>query len=298
MNIGFIGLGVMGAPIAARLARSGHTVTVHDLRRTDIPGAAWAASAAAAVQNAEAAFTSLPGPAEVEALAAQIGPALARGAAWFDLTTNSPACVRRVHASLAARGVQFLDAPISGGREGAHSGKLALWVGGDEATYRKFEGILRVIGDQPIYVGPIGAGSVAKLAHNCASFTVQTALAEIFTLGVKAGVAPLALFRAIRQGATGRKRTFDRLAEQFLPGKYDPPGFALRLAHKDLGLALELAREVGVPMQVAQVAMKEFEEALRRGWGERDSRTPMLLQEERAGVSPRVPPEKLKEVLD
>jgi 3-hydroxyisobutyrate dehydrogenase len=298
MNIGFIGLGVMGAPIAARLARSGHTVTVHDLRRTDIPGAAWAASAAAAVQNAEAAFTSLPGPAEVEALAAQIGPALARGAAWFDLTTNSPACVRRVHASLAARGVQFLDAPISGGREGAHSGKLALWVGGDEATYRKFEGILRVIGDQPIYVGPIGAGSVAKLAHNCASFTVQTALAEIFTLGVKAGVEPLALFRAIRQGATGRKRTFDRLAEQFLPGKYDPPGFALRLAHKDLGLALELAREVGVPMQVAQVAMKEFEEALRRGWGERDSRTPMLLQEERAGVSPRVPPEKLKEVLD
>jgi 3-hydroxyisobutyrate dehydrogenase len=298
MNIGFIGLGVMGAPIAARLARSGHTVTVHDLRRTDIPGAAWAESAAAAVQNAQVAFTSLPGPAEVEALAAQIGPALARGAAWFDLTTNSPACVRRVHASLAARGVQFLDAPISGGREGAHSGKLALWVGGDEATYRKFEGILRVIGDQPIYVGPIGAGSVAKLAHNCASFTVQTALAEIFTLGVKAGVEPLALFRAIRQGATGRKRTFDRLAEQFLPGKYDPPGFALRLAHKDLGLALELAREVGVPMQVAQVAMKEFEEALRRGWGERDSRTPMLLQEERAGVSPRVPPEKLKEVLD
>jgi 3-hydroxyisobutyrate dehydrogenase len=127
---------------------------------------------------------------------------------------------------------------------------------------------------------------------------VQTALAEIFTLGVKAGVEPLALFKAIRQGATGRKRTFDRLAEQFLPGKYDPPGFALRLAHKDLSLALELAREVHVPMQVAQVAMKEFEEALRRGWGERDSRTPMLLQEERAGVSPRVPAEKLKEVLD
>jgi 3-hydroxyisobutyrate dehydrogenase len=298
MNIGFIGLGVMGAPIAARLARSGHTVTVNDLRRTDIPGAAWAESAAAAVQNAEVAFTSLPGPAEVEALAERIGPALARGAAWFDLTTNSPACVRRVHASLAARGVQFLDAPISGGREGAHSGKLALWVGGDAATYRKHESVLRVIGDQPIYVGPIGAGSVAKLAHNCASFTVQTALAEIFTLGVKAGVEPLALFKAIRQGATGRKRTFDRLAEQFLPGKYDPPGFALRLAHKDLGLALELAREVGVPMQLAQMAMKEFEEALRRGWGERDSRTPMLLQEERAGVSPRVPPEKLKEVLD
>jgi len=298
MKIGFIGLGVMGAPIAARLARAGHRLKVNDLRRPDLPGAAWADSAAAAVADAEVAFTSLPGPAEVEALAAQIGPALARGAAWFDLTTNSPACVRRVHASLAGRGVQFLDAPVSGGREGAHSGKLALWVGGDEATYRKHEGVLRVIGDQPIYVGPIGAGSVAKLVHNAASFTVQTALAEVFTLGVKAGVEPLALFKAIRQGATGRKRTFDRLAEQFLPGKYDPPGFALRLAHKDLSLALELAREVGVPMQVTQLAMGEFEEAMRRGWGERDSRTPMLLQEERAGVAPRVPAAKLREVLD
>jgi 3-hydroxyisobutyrate dehydrogenase len=297
MKVGFVGLGVMGAPIAARLARAGHSLRVHDLRHADIPGAAWAESAADAVRDAEVAFTSLPGPAEVEALAAQVAPALARGKAWFDLTTNSPACVRRVHAALAARGVQFLDAPVSGGKEGAHSGKLALWVGGDEATYGKHEALLRTIGDQPIHVGPIGAGSVAKLAHNCASFTVQTALAEIFTLGVKAGVEPLALFKAIRQGATGRKRTFDRLAEQFLPGKYDPPGFALRLAHKDLALALELARQVGVPMQVAQVAMQEFEEAMRRGWGERDSRTPMLLQEERAGVSPRVPAEKLKEIL-
>jgi 3-hydroxyisobutyrate dehydrogenase len=298
MKIGFIGLGVMGAPIAARLARAGHGVKVNDLRRTDIPGAAWADSAAAAVADAELAFTSLPGPAEVEAVAARIGPALAPGAAWFDLTTNSPACVRRVHASFAARGVQFLDAPVSGGREGAHSGKLALWVGGDEATYRKHEGVPRVTGDQPLYVGPLGAGSIAKLAHNCASFTVQTALAEIFTLGVKAGVEPLALFKALRQGATGRKRTFDRLAEQFLPGAYDPPGFALRLAHKDLRLALDLAGEVGVPMQVAERALADFEEALRRGWGERDSRTPMLLQNERAGVSPHVPAEKLREVLE
>jgi 3-hydroxyisobutyrate dehydrogenase len=205
--------------------------------------------------------------------------------------------VRRVHAALQSRGVQFLDAPVSGGRDGAHSGKLALWVGGDEPTYRRHEAVLRAIGDQPYYVGPIGAGSVAKLAHNAASFTVQTALAEVFTLGVKAGVEPLALFQALRQGATGRKRTFDRLAEQFLPNKFDPPGFALRLAHKDLKLALALAQEVGVPMQVAEVAMKEFETALARGWGERDSRTPMLLQSERAGVSPHVPAEKLREVL-
>ena len=101
MNIGFIGLGVMGAPIAARLARAGHTTKVHDLRRTDVPGAAWADSAAAAVADVEVAFTSLPGPAEVEAVAAQIGPALARATAWFDLTTSSAACARR---SVAGRG--------------------------------------------------------------------------------------------------------------------------------------------------------------------------------------------------
>jgi 3-hydroxyisobutyrate dehydrogenase len=158
--------------------------------------------------------------------------------------------------------------------------------------------VLRAIGDQPCYVGPIGAGSIAKLAHNCASFTVQTALAEIFTLGVKAGVEPLALFQALRHGATGRKRTFDRLAEQYLPGAFDPPAFALRLAHKDLSLALALAHEVGVPMQLTSCAFGQFEEAMQRGWAERDSRTPMLLQDERAGVSPRVPAEKLREVLE
>jgi 3-hydroxyisobutyrate dehydrogenase len=298
MKLAFIGLGVMGAHMAASLARAGHAVTGTDLRKVAVPGVAWAASAAEAAKGAEVIFTSLPGPAEVEKLARELGPSLAKGTAWYDLTTNSPSSVRKVHAELAGRGVQFLDAPVSGGPTGAKSGKLALWVGGDQATYRRHEAVLRAIGDQPFYVGPIGAGSVAKLAHNAASFTVQTALAEIFTLGVKGGVEPLALFQALRHGATGRKRTFDRLAEQYLPGAFDPPAFALKLAHKDLSLALALAREVGVPMQVAERAYADFEEAMKRGWGERDSRTPMLLQNERAGVEPRVAAERLREVLD
>ena len=298
MNVGFIGLGVMGAHMAANLARAGHEVAGTDLRKVEVAGVRWAASSVEAVAEAEVVFTSLPGPKEVEALAPRLGDAMQKGAAWFDLTTNSPTCVRRVHAQLQTLGVEFLDAPVSGGKAGAESGRLAIWVGGDEATYRRCEALLRAIGDQPFYVGPIGAGSVAKLAHNTASFTVQTALAEIFTLGVKAGVEPLALFQALRHGATGRKRSFDRLAEQYLPGAYEPPTFALRLAHKDLSLALELAREVGVPMQVAERALADFEEALKRGWAERDSRTPMLLQNERAGVEPRVPAERLREVLE
>jgi len=297
MNIGFIGLGVMGAHMAANLARAGHAVTGADLRRIDVAGVTRAGSPKEAVKGAEILFTSLPGPKEVEALAPQLGEAMRSGAAWFDLTTNSPACVRRVHALLRPRGIDFLDAPVSGGPTGASSGKLALWVGGERAVYDRHEPVLRAIGDQPCYVGPIGAGAIAKLAHNTASFTVQTALAEIFTLGVKAGVEPLALFQALRHGATGRKRTFDRLAEQYLPGAFDPPAFAVRLAHKDLSLALELAREVGVPMQVAERAFADFAEAMKRGWAERDSRTPMLLQNERAGVTPRVPAAKLREVL-
>src|SRR5216683_1066420 len=91
-----------------------------------------------------------------------------------------------------------------------------------------------VIGDQVIHVGPIGSGSVAKLVHNCAGYMIQCALAEAFTLGVKAGVEPLALWQAVRQGAVGRSRTFDRLPDHFLSGKFDPPDFALRLAHKDV----------------------------------------------------------------
>jgi len=298
MNVGFIGLGVMGAHMAANLARAGHAVKGADLRRIDVAGVTRAGSPAQAAAGAEVVFTSLPGPKEVEALAPQLGEAMRSGTAWFDLTTNSPACARRVHALLKPRGIDFLDAPVSGGMAGAKSGKLAIWVGGERALYDRHESVLRAIGDQPFYVGPIGAGSVAKLAHNTASFTVQTALAEIFTLGVKAGVEPLALFQALRHGATGRKRTFDRLAEQYLPGAYEPPTFALRLAHKDLSLALDLAREVGVPMQVAERALADFAEALKRGWAERDSRTPMLLQNERAGVEPRVPAEKLREVLE
>ena len=296
MRVGFIGLGAMGRPIAANLQRAGHALAVHDVRKVE--GFDQKGSAAEAAAGCEVLFTSLPGPAEVEAVASQVRSSLAKGAAWFDLSTNSPNVVRRIAAEMEKRGVDFLDAPVSGGPKGAQSGKLAIWVGGNQSVYQKFLSVLKVIGDQPCYVGPVGAGSVAKLSHNIASFTVQTALAEIFTLGVKAGVEPVALLRALRQGATGRKRTFDRLPEHWLPGRFDPPDFTVRLAQKDATLALEMAREFGVPMQVGRIALAELDECVKRGWAERDSRITMTLQEERANVSVRVPPERLQGVLD
>ena len=107
--------------------------------------------------------------------------------------------------------------------------------------------MLDAIGDKAFYVGDIGTGAVAKLVHNCSGYIIQTALAETFTMGIKAGVDPMVLWQAVRFGALGRRGTFDGLTQQFLPGRFDPPDFALRLAHKDVTLAVEVGREFNVP---------------------------------------------------
>jgi 3-hydroxyisobutyrate dehydrogenase len=306
MNVGFVGLGTMGRHMASNLIAAGHALVVHDIRRDAAEphlkaGARWADTPRAVAAATDVVFTSLPGPAEVEAVA--LGDegllrGLSAGKAYFDLSTNAPRLMRELHEIFGARGVHVLDAPVSGGPRGAESRRLALWVGGDETVFDSHKPVLDAIGDQAYYVGPIGAGSVAKLVHNCAGYIVQTGLAEVFTLGVKAGVDPLALWKAVRQGAGGRRRTFDGLADQFLPGRFEPPAFTLRLAHKDVSLATALGREHKVPMRLANATLEEMTEALNRGWAERDSRVAMLLQEERAGVQIKVDPTAIRQVLD
>lgn len=302
MRVGFIGLGTMGASIALNAMKGGFALTVHDMRKTAADphvraGAAWADSVEDVGRTADVVLTSLPGPKEVRAVAEGLIKTMRAGTVWFDLSTNSPTVIRDLHARFAEKKVSLLDAPVSGGPSGAKSGKMALWVGGDQAEFERCRRVLDAVGDQVIHIGPIGAGSVAKLVHNCAGYAMQLALAELFTMGVKAGVEPLPLWAAIRQGALGRKRSFDRMGDQFLQGNFDPPAFALELAHKDVTLATELAREIGVPMRLANMTYAEMTDALNRGWNKRDSRSFLILQQERAGLNIKVPVEDIEAVL-
>ncbi|MEA2927611.1 MAG: 3-hydroxyisobutyrate dehydrogenase [Hyphomicrobiales bacterium] len=301
--VGFIGLGTMGGRMATNLQKAGYKVVVHDMHRQSAShhlqaGAEWAASPRELAQKCDVMFTSLPEPADVEAVALGkdgLVEGVKKGAAYFDLSTNAQSMVKKIHEAFSAKGADMLDAPVSGGPAGAASRKMAIWVGGDKAAYDRHKAVLDAMGDKAAYIGPIGSATVAKLVHNMSGYAITCALAETFTMGVKAGMDPLALWEAVRQGVGGRRLTFDGLLEQFLPGKYDPPNFALKLATKDVALATQLGRELGVPMRICNLAYAEMREACNRGWEGRDSRAVMLLEQERAGVKIAVDPERVKQ---
>src|SRR5258707_6457420 len=261
--VGFVGLGTMGGRMAANVQKAGFKLVVHDLHRQAAShhlaaGAIWADSPRALAREADVILSSLPEPSDVEAVAlagdgfiAGIKP----GAAYFDLSTNSPSVVKKLNAAFALKGAHMLDAPVSGGPAGAASRKLAIWVGGDENVFKQHKAVLDAIGDKPAYIGPIGSATVAKLVHNMSGYAIVCALAESFSLAVKAAVEPLGLLQAVRQGAAGRRFTFDALIDQFLPGKYDPPAFALKLAHKAVSLVNALSRELRVAMRMCNLTL-------------------------------------------
>jgi 3-hydroxyisobutyrate dehydrogenase-like beta-hydroxyacid dehydrogenase len=304
--VGYIGLGTMGGRMATNIIKAGYKVVVHDLHRQSAShhlqaGAEWAETPRAVAEKCDVIFTSLPEPADVERVA--LGPdglieGIRKGAAYFDMSTNAQSVVKKIHAAFAAKGAHMLDAPVSGGPSGAQSRKMAIWVGGDKAAYEKHKAVLDAMGDRAAYIGAIGSATVAKLVHNMSSYALTCALAETFTMGVKAGMDPVTLWEAVRQGVSGRRLTFDGLLDQFLTGKYDPPNFALKLATKDVKLATALGRELGVPMRMCNLAHAEMTEACNRGWEGRDSRVVMLLQEERAGVKIAADPERVKQAAE
>ena len=302
MKTGFIGLGRMGQGMARNLLKSGTPLIVFDrdpaaARALGEAGADVAPSIGELTQQVGVIFTSLPGPLQVEEVA--LGPGgilenIKSGATLFDVSTNSLSLVRRINQLFAQKGASMLDAPVSGGPAGAASGDLVLWVGGDKEKFEQHFETLRTIGKSASYVGPIGAGTVTKLAHNMLGYTILLAQAEVFSMAVKAGVDPLDLWEALRLGLAGKGSPLDMLKNQFLPGKYEPPAFALKLAHKDVTLATGLAKELGVPMQLSELTLAEMTEALSRGMGEMDSRAYLQLQQERAGVRIAVEPDRLQ----
>src|SRR5262249_35165070 len=194
--VGFIGLGTMGGRMAANVQKAGFKLVVHDLHRQAAShlltaGAIWAESPRSLASQADVIFSSLPEPSDVETVA--LGPeglitGVKRGTAYFDLSTNSPSVVTKLHAAFAEQGVNMLDAPVSGGPAGAASRKLAIWVGGDESIFKQHKAVLDAIGDKAAYIGPIGSATVAKLVHNMSGYAIVCVLAETFTMGVKAGL--------------------------------------------------------------------------------------------------------------
>jgi 3-hydroxyisobutyrate dehydrogenase-like beta-hydroxyacid dehydrogenase len=305
-TIGFIGLGIMGAAMASNLQAAGHRLVVHDVRRSATEahqkaGASWADTPQQVARESDVVFTCLPDMPIIEAVA--LGPegilaGIKAGQAWFDLSTSAPELVTRLAEAFARKGAHVLDSPVSGGATGAKRARLAIWVGGDKASYDRYQPVLRVMGDQPVHVGKVGTGTVTKLVNNCIAQSTQAAIAEIFMLGVKAGAEPLSLWTALRQGAAGRRRTLDGLIDEFLPAQYDPPHSALRIVHKDMVSATDLARSLNVPLRIAALTLADIQEAMQRGWAERDSRCVMLLPQERVGVTVKEDPAAIEAVLE
>ena len=295
MKIGFIGTGNMGNPMAANLIRAGHRLTVHDLRREAATnllemGAEWADSPKEAVPGNDAVLTSLPVPRDVEAVIAGEDGVLegaGSGSVIFDLSTNSPTVVRRLHGICAERGVTLLDSPVSGGTYGAAAGTLAVMVGGDRATFDRFEPTLGAIGSHVVYCGDIGAGSVCKICNNLMSMGIGVLLSEALTLGVKAGVDLATLADVIAHSSGSSRRLTEKFARFLFQGNFEP-GFATALAAKDVRLATDLGREYGVPMDLSNLVDQRHVEAMFRGFGPEDSDAVARIQEEKAGVQLRL----------
>ena len=286
--------------MANNLLKAGYTLTINDIRRDATgplleKGARWAETPQQVAMQSEITFTSLPGPPDVEAVALGAEGILAGikpGSVYIDLSSNSPTLVRRLHDIFRERGVYMLDAPVSGGVIGARTGLLAVMVGGDEALYQRVKPVLDAIGDNVVYCGAIGAGSICKLVHNTISAITSQAITELFTLGVKAGADPKALWETTRRGAFGRGAGgIHRLPESWFSGDFEPDWdkgfFATKLMRKDVGLATQLAREYSVPMALASLTEQELIEAINRGWGDNPTTKVRVLQEERAGVQVR-----------
>ncbi len=270
MQIGFVGTGTMGTPIAGCLIHAGHSLAVYDRRpeATDAlcaQGAARAASAFDAARDSEVVFTSLPGPAEFEAamLEPQIGvlAGLQPGAAHIDLTTNSPKTVVRVGEACRSRSVELIDAPVSG-----RPPNMTVMIGASDAAFTRYRSLFDCIAANVFHVGPSGAGATAKLVTQYLGYTNFIASIEGLLVAAKAGIDLDILARIVPVSA-GQSRTFDNIARSVFPRTFAAGG-TLDIVAKDVDLACQLARELGAPATLGALASDIYKRAQARGWGQ------------------------------
>lgn len=253
-KIGFIGLGLMGKPMATNLLKAGHSLTVWNrtAARADelvSAGATLAKSPREVAETSEVMITIVSDPPALESvLWGKDGAlrALKPGSTYIDSSTISPALVKKIAADCQERGVRFLDAPVTGGDWGAREGNLVFMIGGDTETFKAAEPILTVMGKKFFHLGPNGAGQTIKLAMNAILALEVGAVAEGIGLVTKAGLKGEQLLEVL-QSSMGRSGLLDLKTPLMLKGDFKP-SFPLRLMHKDLGLALDLANQLGVAL--------------------------------------------------
>jgi len=294
MPVGFIGLGKMGGNMALRLLDQGHELVVTDIDQTLVKpaldaGATWAGSPAEVAALCSLVLSSLPGPAQVEAVA--LGPGgiiegIEPGSVYVDLSTSTPTQIRKVNEAFAAKGGVALDAPVSGNPQHCREGSIAIWIGGEAADVERVRPVLADMSRELTHVGPLGSGSVAKLVNNAVGLATFKLLGEAISVGVKAGIDHQTLLSILQQGAFGRGLYLTMMVPSVaFRHAFEPAGFTLGLARKDLSLATALGRELNVPLPVLNLVEQDAVELVQRGHAAKDTAVLFSLQEGRAGVA-------------
>ncbi len=264
MRVGFIGLGIMGRPMAGHLLSAGHEVTVWNRSQPGIDalveqGAKAGASPADVAKNSEVVFTMVGDSPDVEnvALGADgIAAGAAAGLVHVDMTTMSPAVTRSIAERYAEKGIEMLDAPVSGGEAGAINAALSIMVGGKEEVFERVKPLFEVLGKSITYCGPSGAGQTVKLCNQVLVSVTNLAVCESVVLAKKAGINPATMIEAVKNGAAGSWQ-LSNLGPKMLQGDYRP-GFKVWHQQKDLRLALEVGRENALPMPATSLVAQLF----------------------------------------
>ena len=293
MNIGFIGLGIMGKPMAKNLLKAGYSLVVYDVVAAAVAelvqaGATAGASPKDVASRSELVITMLPNSPHVkEAVLGKNGviEGAKPGSVLVDMSSIAPLASREVAAELARKGIEMLDAPVSGGEPKAIEGTLAIMVGGKVALFEKVKDVLLKMGASAVLCGDIGAGNVTKLANQIIVALNIAAMSEAFVFAVKAGVDPDRVFDAVQGGLAG-STVLNAKAPMVLQGNYKP-GFRIELHIKDLQNALDTAHESGVPIPLTSQVM-EFMQALKVDGKQADDHGGLIqFYEKLAGVKVR-----------